>query len=1193
MAQFYYDPEKLGRRRLPDNKQYRADLQGRSDLLLSALQDLVASNYPKTPNSNLGILYRTLGREFARLQQSVELINNDKIFTQTRIEYIQQILGERLFLGERITPTNYSDVSYREYLIAIKDAYLSGSSKQNIESIVERFTKQQINLKEIYLESRKPASAYGLIDTHKMVLEVFVDDILNSGKDLASLTTELNFFINLVRPAHVLYDTKFIWTERFDINKIHDLFFGDTGGGCIPIYLYKPFDEVVVLGRQILVVEPPSSVLLTGPSLLPSNPTGNIHRISSIHSKDQVIYLENGTKVVVEPGVDGTQIFGVNGKRILFENLQIGQYIRLTSLTIPGDFQFYWLPPDLVTDYNSRFYKGVFRKPAFQEFVKKLMDRHGRFPVQVRTTDTTLCDRWVQDALQPMYEDLRKNCQDLSESKKSYTVSLAERMWSPRFAWENIQGASLGREKTGDIFSFTMPYAPLTDGSGGTATPVSIGVLKGLTPIYDAVRSVDSSSSYISLNNTSEYWDSSAGGVPITGQELTFNYYYKTGLSDSTASTTCLFGVAQWQLPNVPVSNGSGTNTLALPSDVKVSVDGTYIPDAVAEINPILGHVTLQYYRDFWLASPLGRTPTIGDQINFDYYESGTSNYSMLWDDIARDFDDDMIFDGAEGASDPTRTPAPKYDPLTIGYKYRADLLHHASVLNSPDTLLLNNYQKPATRSSIVNRQDNLNHFNYFFSPEHLYDKSSQIILNDKYLDQPNDPILKLGSGTPPFQKTYSYQPDLIHQRKLQNVRKHHHPLMYTDLLLKEYRYGNESVTLSSICDQARYSFKTRFKEDLNKLKECESWMLFDTAVIDLQNVTIPSEVGGVINLRVASKKLRKNFVLRETSPNNVSSNTYSVYMPIDAPLTVFYLPETIPYRIGSDTIDFPALPAIKDFNTLATADDVVVKLRGDVVHGLIKSFDPVTGYVEIFNPENYIVNSFVQLTQRDIDLKFVSLPSVPLRPDLVLMGIYRGSPQEYGVDFFVIGDTVYWNTTPLESILEAGDVIRFSYPVYALRDATISFTYNIRSVGLARVMDRDRSRVFDWEHVFPAQCFDGFENTLKVQFNEYVNYLSDYSSGIKFTYFNKDTYQIEEHVFTGPVFESYDPHDDEISSPESFPNALVKIRNPLNPANPLNLLTNYGYINEPSVRIRKKTIRELLPDRSFRTSKIMEVLPV
>jgi hypothetical protein len=1180
MANMFYDPERLGRRRLPDNKQYRADLQGRSDLLLSAMQDLIASNYPKSPNTNFGVFYRTLGREFARLQQSMGYINDDGIYTKTRVQFLQQILGERLFLGNEVIPTGYNDASYREYLISIKDAYLKGSSKSSIESSIKDLTGQIVNLKELYLEARKPDSSYTVIDTHKMIVEVFVDQLIASGISLSTISSQLDFYINLIRPAHVLYDTKFIWTETFDINKTHDVLFGDTGGGCVPVYLYDPFHEPTVIAQEILVVSP----LTVGT---------DVFKISSIHPSELTLYLENGIKVIVEPGVEGTKLFGINGKRILFQDLEIDQYIKLTYLVIPGDFQFYWMPPDLVTNSSLRFYKEEIHKPAFQEFVKKLMDSKGRFPVQIRTTETTLCDRWVQDALQPMYEDLRKNCLDRPETQKQYLITLARHMWSPRFSIDNGQGISLSRITSGDTFSFIMPYAPLTDGSGNPAIPSDITVYKDSTQIFGSIETVDASTATISLFNTTAYWDASGGGVPIIGGAFTFHYHYQAIPSDLTASTECLFGISQWQLPNVPVSSGDGSNMLALPSDVRVSVDGTYIPDAVTAINPVLGFITLQEYIDFWITSPIGRAPTIGDVITFDYYQSGTTTYSMLFDDIARVFDDDMVFDGAGGSGDPTRIPVPANDPLVIGYKFRADLLHHASVLNSPDTLLLNNYQKPATRASIINRQDTFNHFNYFFSPEHLYDTNQNIVLNDDYFNEPNEPILNLNAGTPPFQKTYGYQPGLINERKLQDIRQHHHPLMYSDLLLKEYYTGDANVPLSTICDQAGLSFKIRFREELDEISECSEWILFDTATINDEIVTIPSDRKGVINLRVADKKLRSNFILRENAPTGVTSTTYSTYIPPTETQTIFQLPETIPYRQGEDVIYFSGLPVVKRDGSLATADDVIVILRGEIIQGLIKTFDPLTGYVELFDPQSYTITRYIQLTVQDIDRKFFTLPFVPLQADMVSFNIIGGVTQQYDDDFYIVLNNVYWNGTALEDLMEVGDIVRVSYPVYALRDASISFTYNINATGLAKVLDPERSRIFDYRYVFPSTCYDGFDIQSTLKFNEYINTLSDYGSGIKFKYFNKDTFQIEEHVFSGPVFESYDSHEDEISSPESFPNALVKIRNPMTPTNQLDLLTNYDFLNDVSVRIRKKTIRELLPDRTFRISKITEVLPV
>jgi hypothetical protein len=1108
---YQFDPEKLGRKRFPDNKAFRAQLNSQSALVLSALQDLLPSNLPKDQNPNLAQLYRILAREAARQNLSMSSINDDKVYSTTRIEYIHQILGERLFFNDQIVPFTTNDVDYRNFLLAIKNALLVGSTKSNIENLINEFTNLKVNLKELYLEARTPGSAYGLTDTHKMLIEVFIDD-LASGQSIDTINFDLSFFVNLVKPAHVLYDTKFIWTETLVINKIHDLIYGDTGGGCVPKYIYTPFTENTVLGESIVVV-PPST---TG---------NNIYRIGSIHPEDFIIYTTNDIKVIVEPGTDGTQLYILTSnntlRRIFFSDLQIGQLIQLVSLPIPGDFNFYFLPPDLVTNYSSRFYRSVFRKPAFQEFVKKQMDVNGRFPLQIGTTPTTLCDRWVEDALQPMYEDLRTNCNFQLEAPKSYTITLAKHMWSPRFSFDNLQAVSTDRDVLGDTYSFTMPYGPLTDGHGNLATPSDFLFYKDGTELFNAVQYVDGSNSVVSLFDSTNYWG--LVGVPSLGSIFRFQYYYKTIVLDSTevdstGLTDFVFGLAPWQLPNVPVSNGTGSNLLALPSDVRVSVDGTYIPDAVSYIEPVLGQVLLQDTTSFWVSSPLLRTPVIGDQIEFDYYQSGTKTYSILLDDAARELDDEMVFDGATALSDPARTPIPQPIPSTIGYKFRTDLLHHASVLNSPDTLLLNNFQKPAIRASLINRQDSLNHFNYFFSPEFLTDTNPRIVLNDQYLDSSVAPAINLPVGTPPFQKTYAYQPGLVNEDKLQDIRTNHKLLMFSDLLIKESQSG-DNVPLSSICDSAAPKIEIGMKEEIEEVSECAPWILFDTADVIDEKVTIPGTVTGNPNLRIPDIHLRDNFILRDTSSTGISVITSDTFYNGTPANTVYQMPEYIKYYIGQDPVDFPALPLMKDISTPADITDITVEINGTVTPGIVTSINPTLGKI--------------------------TLSSVP-------------------------------------------------------DGAEVVFIYNIQSTRFAEVMDPAQSRILDDVYVFPDTgttnlgCFDGFGSTASLNYQEYINYLSDYGNGVKFKYLNKDTCQIEEHVFTGPVFETYNAEEDEISSRYSFPGALVRILSPLKQSDPLQTTDSpYNFLNDPAVRLRHKTLHELLPDRTFRTLKITEAMPV
>jgi hypothetical protein len=1178
MALYYFDPEQLGRRRFPDNKSYRASLANEASLILSAMFDLLPSNYPKDTNSNLAILYRVLAREAARQQQSINYINDDKVYTNTRIEYLQQILGERLFLNQQLIPVTNNDIDYRNFLISIKDAYLKGSKKSVIEDLINRYTKLKVNIKELYLEARKPLSAYGLTDTHKMIVEVFVDELIAAGMDIATINNNLAFFVNTTKPAHVLYDTKLIWTETIIINKIHDLIFGDLGGGCVPKYIYTPFSEKTVLARSIMVVGP-------------NTPPGpNIYVIGSIHPEDLIIYTTDDTKVYVEPGTDGTLLFGPTGRRILFSDLQIGQTIRMVSLVIPGDFNFYYLPPDLVEDYDSRFYKNIYRKPAFQEFVKKEMDSKGKFPLQIATTPTTMCDRWHHDVLQPMYEDMRKNCNEKDEQAHTYEFTLAQHMWSPRFPDDGMDSTN-ERPVVGDLYSFTLPYAPLTDGSSNQASPTDIGVLRDGTALSGAVEYVDASSAYVSLQDTASYWNTAGGPMAVT-TSLQFQYNYLVDGTNYSTTTDYIFGINYWQLPGAPISNGQGTNVLAFPSDVQLSVDGTAIPDAIVALNAINGIVTVQDQASFWIASPLGRVPQIGDSVAFDYYQSGTKRYALLFDDPARTSDDDMVLDGPVTMEDPARVPIAPLQPLQIGYKFRADLLHHASVLNSFDTLLLNNYQKPAKRASIANRQDTLNHYNYFFSPEFLEDDDSPIILNDKYLDKDLPPAITLNYGTPPFQKTYASQPGMIRELKLQDIRENHRLLMYCDLLLKEYRSGDDSVQLSSICDNSPMNFSVRFEEELPPIEECDPWLLFDVAETQMETVQIPSTLIPSRNLRISGKDLREDFILREMAPTGTASTTYT-YQEGIIPVTELYLPETVRTTITDGRqVDFPALPIMKDSTAYADASDVIVQVNGTVVTGLIKTFDPLLGYVELYSDTNLAIVDYIQLTQDDIDNRYARLSSFPLNGEAVALNVIHGPAQVYGVDFVVEGDVLFLEQ-PMRVLLSPGDILVVTYQTAALTGRELKFTYNIKTTGVISTLDFDRSRVIDSNYVLAGQCYDGFRQSVAIEEPEYVNFLSDYGKGIKFTYLNKDTYQLEEHVFSGPVFETYNACEDEISALESFPNALVRIKSPLTMPDPLKTLPNYDFLNSDAIRIRKKTLRELLPDRTYRSLQIIEAMSV
>jgi hypothetical protein len=165
--------------------------------------------------------------------------------------------------------------------------------------------------------------------------------------------------------------------------------------------------------------------------------------------------------------------------------------------------------------------------------------------------------------------------------------------------------------------------------------------------------------------------------------------------------------------------------------------------------------------------------------------------------------------------------------------------------------------------------------------------------------------------------------------------------------------------------------------------------------------------------------------------------------------------------------------------------------------------------------------------------------------------------------------------------------------------NVTVKFSYRIRNYAMIRMLDENWSRIMDSIYEFAPdggnnrRCYDQERMFFSERLNEYISFLDDYSDGIKLKFYNTSTHQIEERVFTGPVFETYDRSEDQIADPTNFPNALIRIKSPTSADNPMTYVMDYDIVNDTIVRFRKKTYNELLPDRTFRTIKTIEMLSV
>jgi len=69
-----------------------------------------------------------------------------------------------------------------------------------------------------------------------------------------------------------------------------------------------------------------------------------------------------------------------------------------------------------------------------------------------------------------------------------------------------------------------------------------------------------------------------------------------------------------------------------------------------------------------------------------------------------------------------------------------------------------------------------------------------------------------------------------------------------------------------------------------------------------------------------------------------------------------------------------------------------------------------------------------LELNQGDINNKFVTLASTPLRSSAVIVTPEGGISQVYGIDFIIIGNKLSWSDLGLDNFLDETDVLLVQY---------------------------------------------------------------------------------------------------------------------------------------------------------------------
>ena len=206
-------------RRLPfpivkKGKNYQNALQSRSQSILNSLQNLLASNYQDTVASTEYSTYlRSMALELGRMTLALENLQDDISFQDVRSEFLYNTIGYVLFLNKNLPDLEWSDESFREFLLKIVEIYFQGATPESVREAVELFTEDDFEIEERFLDPQPDISEQFGFSIEFDLNNAFPDDFFQ-------VQANINLLVDIIKPAHTLYQIRNVFKENYDTTDI-------------------------------------------------------------------------------------------------------------------------------------------------------------------------------------------------------------------------------------------------------------------------------------------------------------------------------------------------------------------------------------------------------------------------------------------------------------------------------------------------------------------------------------------------------------------------------------------------------------------------------------------------------------------------------------------------------------------------------------------------------------------------------------------------------------------------------------------------------------------------------------------------------------------------------------------------------------------------------------------------------------
>lgn len=193
-----------------DGKGYNRLLLSRSQAILNALNNLLASNYESAVvGPNYTLYLKAMATELARITIILDQLGRDVSPEEVRSEFLWDTVGYLVFLNQNVPDLEFDDESFRKFLTKVIEIYFEGSTPEAIRKGVELFTSDTFRIRENFKEDTDISEQFG-----------FGIDFELQGQfpsDLFTLDKNIRLLLEIIRPAHTLYKLRNLFTDTVDI----------------------------------------------------------------------------------------------------------------------------------------------------------------------------------------------------------------------------------------------------------------------------------------------------------------------------------------------------------------------------------------------------------------------------------------------------------------------------------------------------------------------------------------------------------------------------------------------------------------------------------------------------------------------------------------------------------------------------------------------------------------------------------------------------------------------------------------------------------------------------------------------------------------------------------------------------------------------------------------------------------------